>query len=406
MDKTDSLQNELEAQRPVIYSSYLSRIMKGQLGSPEELGQIQNFLKLNTNCKYTVLYARVYQEPLKLHTEANDTNSLFPARAPYQAMMHSYFYRYFGNDIHIMDADINEFALLLPGDSDEEIDDCINRISSKFLAMHEELADQENLWICGGLGYRNKEVSFLWKSYQQASQACSYIHEGQIFQSYHSLKKDKSTYYYPFEMAVQLSNFISSSNPKQIKEIFRLIRKENFDDRNISINVLKWLLTDVRNTLLKVRFSISQTDNNKEVLDKIDFALENCKSLDTLEEISYELAALFEQKTDSNKLIASIQTFITENYQDPSLSLKKISEVFNISESYFSYLFKAETKQNFSEYLELIRMNRAMHLVKTTTTNLSDLYLEVGYNNANSFRRAFKKIHGVAPKTIRDGLHT
>jgi AraC-like DNA-binding protein len=90
---------------------------------------------------------------------------------------------------------------------------------------------------------------------------------------------------------------------------------------------------------------------------------------------------------------------------DSALSLKKISEVFNISESYFSYLFKAETKQNFSEYLELIRMNQAMILLKTTDLNVSDMYLELGYNNANSFRRAFKKVHGVSPKTIRDTMN-
>jgi len=405
IDKTDSLENELEAQRPVIYNSYLSRIMKGQIRSAEELKQIQQFLRLNEHCKYTVLYASVYQEQLESHLEEMDENTMFAASAPYRETIHSYFYTYFGNEIYILDADINAFALLLPCDMEENIPDYINRISDTFIAMHDELAEKENLWIFGGLGNRNKEIPFLWKSFQQASQACSYIREGQIFQSYHNLKKDKSTYYYPFEMAVQLSNFISSSNDKQIKEIFRLIRKENIDDRNLPINVLKWLLSDIRNTLIKVRFGISQSDDNKEALNKIDFTLENYRSLDILEEISLDLAALFEQKTDSNKLIVSIQTYINENYQDSSLSLKKISEVFNISESYFSYLFKAETKQNFSEYLELLRMNRAMHLVKTTTTNLSDLYLEVGYNNANSFRRAFKKIHGVAPKTIRDGLH-
>ena len=79
-----------------------------------------------------------------------------------------------------------------------------------------------------------------------------------------------------------------------------------------------------------------------------------------------------------------------------------LSDEFHLSESYLSYLFKESTGENFSMYLETIRMEAAMKLVKETSTPLSDIYLEVGYNNANSFRRVFKKTYGVSAKTIRD----
>ena len=101
------------------------------------------------------------------------------------------------------------------------------------------------------------------------------------------------------------------------------------------------------------------------------------------------------------KTLCGIQTYIGKNYHDPDLSLKKISEVFSISESYFSYLFKVETGRNFSEYLEELRMQQAMHLLKETDTPLSELYLHLGYNNPNSFRRAFKKVYGSSPKAFR-----
>ena len=107
------------------------------------------------------------------------------------------------------------------------------------------------------------------------------------------------------------------------------------------------------------------------------------------------------QSTSGNQLIVSIQTYISKNFHDPDLSLKKISEVFSISESYFSYLFKAETGRNFSEYLEEIRMQQAMYLLKETDTPLSELYTHLGYSNANSFRRAFKKVYGSSPKAFR-----
>ena len=108
------------------------------------------------------------------------------------------------------------------------------------------------------------------------------------------------------------------------------------------------------------------------------------------------------KQQEGNQLIRTIQEYIKNNYVDSSLCLNKISEQFGISESYFSYLFKAETKTNFSEYLEKLRMEQALVLLQTTSIPVSNLYLEVGYNNANSFRRAFKKVHGVSPKAIRD----
>ena len=84
------------------------------------------------------------------------------------------------------------------------------------------------------------------------------------------------------------------------------------------------------------------------------------------------------------------------------MGLNKISDEFQISESYFSHMFKEKTGVNFSTYLETIRLNEASRLIRETDISLNELYLSVGYNNANSFRRAFKKIYGITPSAMRD----
>lgn len=406
--ENNTLQQKLEAQKPLIFNSYMARLLNGLIASDEEINQITEFLKIDVaQNKYTILYASVYLDQLDFYIE--DTSILANSeleKSSYQDVLKQYFYEYFGDNIFIFDVEVNSFALMLPCPIEETITESIDRIRDNFIRLHEHLMKTHSVWIFGGLGNRNSELSFIWKSYQQSIQAASVLRQGHVFQSFYHLKRDKTTYYYPFEMAQQLTNFITTGNTKQVKEIFRLIRRENFETRALSFSLIRWLLSDIRNTLLKVRFTITATDENKDALDKVDLAFQEQKTIDLMEEISLTLCNLYEQKADGNKLIYTIQQYINENYKDPSLSLKRISEIFDISESYFSYLFKAEVKQNFSEYLEQLRMEQAMILVKSTNINISDLYLEVGYNNANSFRRAFKKVHGVSPKAIRDANTT
>ena len=107
-------------------------------------------------------------------------------------------------------------------------------------------------------------------------------------------------------------------------------------------------------------------------------------------------------KKNLNQLIQKIQNYLNQNYMDSSLSLSKISEEFHISENYFSFLFKKEVSENFSVYLEKLRMAKAKELVLESSVSISELYQYTGYNNAASFRRAFKKKFGVSPKEMRE----
>ena len=100
--------------------------------------------------------------------------------------------------------------------------------------------------------------------------------------------------------------------------------------------------------------------------------------------------------------MTAIEKYIEKNFMDPSMGLNKISDEFQISESYFSHMFKEKTGVNFSTYLENIRMSEAARMIKETDISLNELYISVGYNNANTFRRAFKKIYGVTPSSMRE----
>lgn len=166
--------------------------------------------------------------------------------------------------------------------------------------------------------------------------------------------------------------------------------------------MVHFLLSDIRNTLLKARFALPQNTSAKVIKD-LDETFNQHVSFKLCEDIALKLCKLFTAQTDDSDLISTIEKYINENYADPSMGLNKISDEFQISESYFSHLFKEKKGVNFSTYLENIRLGEAARLIRETDISLNELYLSVGYNNANTFRRAFKKVYGITPSAMRDG---
>lgn len=171
----------------------------------------------------------------------------------------------------------------------------------------------------------------------------------------------------------------------------------DFKKRKLNSRQVKWLLENIEITLLKVI-----RDNDISYDDSSLAGLSEDSTLENYEQIALELCEKNKQPENDNQLIVRIQAYIDENYGDPSLCLSRISDLFHISESYFSFLFKKTVGVNFSTYLEQVRMTQAKHLLETTDIKIADLYVAVGYNNLTSFRRAFKKKYGVAPNALRE----
>ncbi len=396
INKKVSLQQTLERQRPIIYSAYLARLMNGLIDNQAELNLIIGYLNLKTEeTRFVILSVNIYLENLEFYIDDYTQGS----KNSYKELLRDVFYNQFGTEILIYEADHHSFSILLY--ADKEPIEFMNELQSLFHRIYDELKEKYSLIIFGGVGNIYSDLMFTWQSYQQAYEALSRTRQDNIFQCYCDIKRDKYSYYYPIELEQQLVNFISSGKQKQVGEILKYVYNENFKERSLSINMIKWLLSDLRNTLLKVRFMLPSAANDDK-LAIIDSDFQKKKSFDLIETLALQLSQLFEPKISMNGIIANIQLYIRDNYSSPSLCLCKISEEFNISESYFSYLFKEETKENFSDYLEKLRIEQAMILLKTTSNNIADIATEVGYNNPLSFRRAFKRIHGTTPNAIRE----
>lgn len=100
-------------------------------------------------------------------------------------------------------------------------------------------------------------------------------------------------------------------------------------------------------------------------------------------------------------MISEMKVYIEENFDNPDLSLKHLSDRFQISGKYASHLFKEEFDMKFVDFLTQLRMQRAEYLLATTSDNLQDIAQKLGYTSSITFGRVFKRVVGVTPGDYR-----
>lgn len=94
-------------------------------------------------------------------------------------------------------------------------------------------------------------------------------------------------------------------------------------------------------------------------------------------------------------------TYIEENFQNPDLYAGLIADKFSISTKQVGRIVKDFTGYGFSEYLEHLRMEKALELLTNTGESVANIAAKCGFNSANTFYKAFKKVFGVAPGQYR-----
>lgn len=379
-----------ESQKITLRNYYFDQLIHGTILSEEEAAYAQNYLSISDNAKsFAILYCNVYLDTLELN---NDPQGIINILSPdYAEVISDILSSYFIHS-YIMQGSKNSVYTILLYDREE-----LDKVEDLFLHVHTTLLQEYNIWIYGGLGCTTDTISSVWKSYRQSKEAVKRVSSPGFLCLYREILEFQDSFFYPNEVADQLYNFVKSGNLKQTKTIFNFIKDENFKKRKLNSRQVKWLLENIEITLLKVI-----RDNDISYDDSSLAGLSEDSTLENYEQIALELCEKNKQPENDNQLIVRIQAYIDENYGDQSLCLSRISDLFHISESYFSFLFKKTVGVNFSTYLEQVRMTQAKHLLETTNIKITDLYVAVGYNNLTSFRRAFKKKYGVAPNALRE----
>ncbi len=112
------------------------------------------------------------------------------------------------------------------------------------------------------------------------------------------------------------------------------------------------------------------------------------------------LAAL--QVSGKQDVVKAVQ-YINEHYAE-NLSLDILAKHIHMNSFYFSTFFKKQTGKNFKEYLNQVRMTRAMELLMTTNKKSYEIADEVGFKDYRYFNEIFSRHYGKTPTVYRKAI--
>lgn len=117
----------------------------------------------------------------------------------------------------------------------------------------------------------------------------------------------------------------------------------------------------------------------------------------SLEEITATaIAYLHGQDERISPFIRRVIGYVQRNYAH-NIDLKQVALEYKVNSMYLGQLFRKETGETFTSYINHLRIDKAKHLLRTTHLKTNDIASQVGYVNANYFPTIFKKIVGKSP---------
>jgi two-component system response regulator YesN len=116
-------------------------------------------------------------------------------------------------------------------------------------------------------------------------------------------------------------------------------------------------------------------------------------------EVANSVVRVFESRSKS--IVRNAIRYM-EQRSDTQLSYRDVAKEVFISPSYFLCLFKRETGLTFTDYLAMIRIERAKELLLNSGLSITQIAFDTGFNNSNYFSSQFRKLVGTTAKAFRE----
>jgi len=112
------------------------------------------------------------------------------------------------------------------------------------------------------------------------------------------------------------------------------------------------------------------------------------------------LEASRQREKQYSDIIVKVQAYLQRNYNQ-DISIKTVADTFGMNSSYLGRLFREEAGSFLTDYLNILRLEKAKQLLVETMLPIRKIAEIAGYHNTNYFYTIFKRYIGVSPSEFR-----
>lgn len=206
-------------------------------------------------------------------------------------------------------------------------------------------------------------------------------------------------YYYPIEWESRLMTAVQDGNIIQVRSILHHLYEEN---RRLHLSAplvsrISLLLTeDLHRTAVSMDLAPELLAEFREPHPAQRLETVFATAEKTAEIICAEAARRKESAADN--VSRSLVEYVNTHIFDPELSLKQLGDEFSVSTASVSRIFKKSAGENFYHYITQKRIARAKELLLIQGYCPAQIAEAVGYDSEYSFKRAFVRTVGMAPR--------
>lgn len=201
-----------------------------------------------------------------------------------------------------------------------------------------------------------------------------------------------------------LLNIVKSGNVEEAQKAFNELIERNLVQNRMNAEMVEQLFYAIKGLLLEgADFAGDESIKGKIAASqlKTDDIFTTFLSLEsTYILIASEIGKKRNKK--GNLLVNTICDSLESEYSDANITLTSTADRFGISEAYLSKLFREYAKNSFASYLEELRISKAKEMLASGRLKMAQIAENTGYNSVESFRRAFKRLTGIAPSEYKE----
>ncbi|AIQ24901.1 response regulator [Paenibacillus sp. FSL H7-0737] len=215
----------------------------------------------------------------------------------------------------------------------------------------------------------------------------------------------------------QVKAAVEVGNTKLVLEnisiLFNEAKQIKWDPSALKFHLLG-LLSDLDNLILKWNTQVlTSTEQNRvgatTLLESFESDISQAESMEGLS-LSIEQAMqeainlLYQVKSNIyRKEVLRITEILQENVEN-KITLDRLAQEVNMNVNYLCRVFKQDTGRSIVQYMNELKINKAIELLKLPGTRIKEVASQVGIDDPFYFNRVFKKIVGLSPSDFRKKL--